>query len=653
MADAPVAGHHHHAGFGEPDIGVIGSMFLVTNNIIVRSRARARSSRALFATHRERSSSRAPRGAARRRMQPRASSRLPAREPHRPPHCRRAPPPPPPPLQGPACLQLPGVFQISGWIPALATLAVCAVWTTFASGLMVRAMQLFRGNKAFSKRLEFGKLAFYLLPRWLYYIAVGSLVFVFFTQNLANILVTAQTMDNMIIASVGKTCAVVLDASASKHFLCIADADKDGSSDSPFGQATVFSLGYAITLLLAIPLGILNLDDNIGIQIAGMLLTFVCVGVWVLNFCAIGLKSSLLPAFAPASDTGYLLLLPAILFNYGFVNTIPSWINEKRKDVRVDVTLWGAQGLASVQYVLIAVFGGLAIDFSDGVDITARMNDPKQHGVWLASRIMTFVFPLANILTSIPVFSIIIRYNLLQLEGVRMPVWFANAVAVFAPWVVAVPLYSGNQVNTLITWSSAILFTLMNLLLPVLMYISAERMAAAGSPPVMTDAEWDDDAPEEGLELTERGGGYEPAASSASLEDDEAALGGGSGSVPLLATPTKAGARPAAAAAAAAGEHSGGDAKQSILSLLSNPAALRLKLMAGHGSDAVPLYEAELEEVHALPGWCRRNATGCGSELLFGQALLALSVATAITAIVLQVWSSIYQPASGSGGGSR
>jgi hypothetical protein len=553
----------------------------------------------------------------------------------------------PPGPQGPACLQLPGVFQISGWIPALTTLVVCAVWTTFASGLMVRAMQLFRGNKAFSKRLEFGKLAFYLLPRWLYYIAVGSLVFVFFTQNLANILVTAQTMDNMFITSVGKTCAIVLDPSASQHFLCIADADKDGSSDSPFGQATVFSLGYAITLLLAIPLGILNLDDNIGIQIGGMLLTFMCVAVWIFNFCAIGLKSSLLPAFAPASDTGYLSLLPAILFNYGFVNTIPSWINEKRKDVRVDVTLWGAQGLASVQYVLIAVFGGLAMDFSDGVDITARMNDSKQHGVWLASRIMTFVFPLANILTSIPVFSIIIRYNLLQLEGVRMPVWLANAVAVFAPWVVAVPLYAGNQVNTLITWSSAMLFTLMNLLLPVLMYISAERMAAAGSPPVMTDPEWVEDGGAEGEELVELG------ASSASLErdDDEVAAPGGSGSVPLLATPTKAGAaRPAAAAGAGSSVHGGSDAKQSILSLLSNPAALRVKLVAGDGHDAMPLYEAELEEVHALPGVCRRNAAGCGSELLFGQVLLVLSMATAITAIVLQVWSSIYLPA---GGGSR
>lgn len=505
-----------------------------------------------------------------------------------------------------------------------------------AAQLMVRAMQLFENNSTFSKRLEFGKMAYYLLPRWLYYISVGTLVFVFFTQNLANILVTAQTMDNMIIAGAGKTCAIVLDTSAQEHFTCIGADGTDSSSDSPFGQATVFTLGYAVTLVLAIPLGIMNLDDNIGIQIGGMILTFVCVTVWVLNFCAMGLKSSLLPATAPDPSTGYLQLLPAILFNYGFVTTIPSWINEKRKDVRVGVTLWGAQALASVQYVLVAIFGGLAIDFSDGVDITARMNDPAQKGVWLASRIMTFVFPLANILTSIPVFSIIIRYNLLQLEGVKMPVWLANAVAVFLPWVVAVPFYSGNAVNTLITWSSALFFVLIQLGIPVAMYVSAEAMAAKGTPPAVEP--WDDDcAGEEGEGHAGMAEDSEAAVSSSSVDGDEEL------SATLLATPTRAqGGKRGVAGKGQEGEgapSSAGAAAASLMSMLSDPSALRVKFVSGGDSEGEGDLgiDSEVEEVHALPACCRRHAGV--SEYGFGRLLLGCSAMVAITAFGLQVYS--------------
>jgi hypothetical protein len=67
---------------------------------------------------------------------------------------------------------------------------------------------------------------------------------------------------------------------------------------------------------------------------------------------------------------------------------------------------------------------------------------------------------IANILTSIHVFSIIIRYNILQIQGVKVPVWLANLFAVVAPWVVALPFFPGNLMGSIITWSSAILFVL-------------------------------------------------------------------------------------------------------------------------------------------------------------------------------------------------
>ena len=116
----------------------------------------------------------------------------------------------------------------------------------------------------------------------------------------------------------------------------------------------------------------------------------------------------------------------------------------------------------------------------------------KQYGVWAVSRIMTYIFPIANILTSIPVFSIIIRYNLLQLKGLTIPVWVANILAVVLPWVVTLPFYVGDALDLLINWSSAIFFTLLNLLLPVAFWLASTARAESGLPPLVAD---DDDDP--------------------------------------------------------------------------------------------------------------------------------------------------------------
>ena len=108
----------------------------------------------------------------------------------------------------------------------------------------------------------------------------------------------------------------------------------------------------------------MNLDDNIGIQIGGFLLTLGCMGTWLANFIAIGLQPSIMPMFGSgASD--FLPLLPTILFNYGFVATVPSWLNEKAPGVSVNATILLAQAMATVQLLILAIFGGLSIPVGD------------------------------------------------------------------------------------------------------------------------------------------------------------------------------------------------------------------------------------------------------------------------------------------------
>ena len=113
------------------------------------------------------------------------------------------------------------------------------------------------------------------------------------------------------------------------------------------------------------------------------------------------------------------------------------------------------------------------------------------YGLWEVSKWMTYIFPIANILTSIPVFSIIIRYNLLQLKGVHVPVILANLIAVVLPWVVVLPFFPGNALDNLVNWSSAILFTLLNMIFPIAFFISSVRQAQAGLPAHVIDEEED------------------------------------------------------------------------------------------------------------------------------------------------------------------
>jgi hypothetical protein len=70
------------------------------------------------------------------------------------------------------------------------------------------------------------------------------------------------------------------------------------------------------------------------------------------------------------------------------------------------------------------------------------------------------------------VFSIILRYNLAA-EGV--PLWIANLIAVVSPWLVALFFYAGNLLTPLINWSSAILFTFLNCVLPLSIYVTLKR----------------------------------------------------------------------------------------------------------------------------------------------------------------------------------
>lgn len=492
---------------------------------------------------------------------------------------------------------------------------LAAAWTTQSALYMAKTMKKLarRHPESHSHRWEFNKIAFELLPKWGYYIAVFVLCVVFFSQNLANILMTSQVMDDMLLSMFGKSCA--LDYTNFKG-LCVSGDDDTTLTDSLFGNRYVISVGYIVVLVICIPLGILNLDDNIGIQIGGMVLTVVCIVVWVANFIAIGLVPANVPMFGTGLAT-YAPLLSTVLFNYGFVATIPSWYNEKAPRVKTGVTIVWAQVAASLQYLLVAVFGALAIVNNGNSNLLSLIDEGGISGIWQASQIMTFIFPLANVLTSIPVFSIIIRYNMLQIHGIHVPVWMANLVAVVMPWVVAVPFYPGNTMDDIINWSSALFFVMLNLVFPLSMYLSMEYG-------------WWGCQLHNGTSGTgEAGDHHGGGKADRFVSDDEASYDGFKAGL-LVASEMETG------FSLNSGENDAGKTDADGLLLRTKPAAPS---------------EVDLDIVHALPacGSTQGSVTSSTkSERHYALGLLGLSVVAGVAAFVMQLLQQVDPAAGGS-----
>ena len=190
---------------------------------------------------------------------------------------------------------LSALFQQAGWLPSIVLMLFIAVWTSQSALYMAQTMAGFAGNAHFDKRLEMGNTMFHLLPRWAYYLSMATLCTVFFSQNLANIVLTSQVMDYTLLDAFGRTCG--LDYTHGT-FYCVTPGDST-TSNSPFGDAYVVSLGYMVVLALCIPLGMLNLDDNIGMQVGGMVLTIVCVVVWLCDLLAAGCTQRTCPPSPP------------------------------------------------------------------------------------------------------------------------------------------------------------------------------------------------------------------------------------------------------------------------------------------------------------------------------------------------------------------
>jgi len=227
----------------------------------------------------------------------------------------------------------------------------------------------------------------------------------------------------------------------------------------------------------------LNLDDNIVVQNVAMVLILVAMVSWFSIFLILGLDPSRVPSIRPeAGLSAFHGMGGTILFNFMFISTLPSWVCEKHPSVTAMRVIPLTLACASVIFVVVGLVGGLAFpEFYLGDNtLLSELHHIRMHTVQVFADISVDVYAIASNLSSIPIFCIMMRYNLIEQDimGPRA----AGFVSIILPWLFSVVLYCGSGFQNVVQFAGSFTSSIVNLIIPSLLFIASQRVTDLASP---------------------------------------------------------------------------------------------------------------------------------------------------------------------------
>lgn len=282
-------------------------------------------------------------------------------------------------------------------------MVVMFVLSSLAATMLCEAMQRIPGNHNFGHRYEFATVVLhyygrraYLLFQIFYNISLQAL-------NIASMIISAQVLDKF-LNHVGHSYA--LNYSGDGHWWQKTtgyDSTLWCSGDMVNGECHgteltyIISLGFVICMVICIPFGYLNLDDNMWFQwfsLVGLLIFTIEFYVqFIMNFgkedrycvdealypgaygnetCDYSRHMTVYntsgttgfdrtPLFVASID-GQAQVVGIAVFAYAYVVTIPSWVNEKKPSVNVNKAVWVPAVLGLFLKLLAGLLGAWAFD---------------------------------------------------------------------------------------------------------------------------------------------------------------------------------------------------------------------------------------------------------------------------------------------------
>ncbi|CAJ0631955.1 16701_t:CDS:10 [Entrophospora sp. SA101] len=319
-------------------------------------------------------------------------------------------------MTGPGLVTIPLLFQTAGWLIPMICVAIVIMLSATASLFLCEALSAIPGNNNFQKKIEFSSLSTLLISNKYKCLMMQCILFISIQSiNIACIILSAQTMDSLMISLLGKTCGIGIYPDSG--VFCVYKQLPDGS---PFGDKTML-----VTFVM--PLGLMDLVDNVRIQIE----------------------------FVPIIGDDISQVVGTILLNYSFIITIPSWINDLNPNVSIRKSIFYSIIISTVIYLLLGIFGGMSYKMDLSSNIISIINDSNERSI--ISLITTYLFPLAILITSIPVYTIIIKYNLIRNNYCGKNL--ANILSSALPWIIIIPFQTGYWLNVFMNWTTLIFTT--------------------------------------------------------------------------------------------------------------------------------------------------------------------------------------------------
>ncbi|KAI9496784.1 hypothetical protein BDB00DRAFT_889615, partial [Zychaea mexicana] len=367
---------------------------------------------------------------------------------------------------GPGLPMIPPLYQQAGWLAPTIVIIAVAFLSGVASLFICEVLASIRGNEKFQAQVEITTVAQLLLGKKYHYFFQVILYIALQAVNIASIVISSQTMDNLIITLFKGTCGLNIYPGG---WICVDQGTSQ--SGSPFSESDyfIFTMGYLLTMVMVMPLGFFDLVDNMGVMIASLITMAVVTIQWVVAFCQEGLKTELMPATGPSAG----MVLGIIIFNFSYVTTVPTWVNSINPDVSIHKCITWSIIITTAIYIVLGVFGGMAYPMSVSDNILTLLSNEST----VASKVTTYLFPICALVTSIPVYVIVIRCNLLRggLCGRRWAVFWSNLL----PWIISIPLMNKNWMNAIQNWISLFFQSSTNYILPFVLYFVSRKFQAS------------------------------------------------------------------------------------------------------------------------------------------------------------------------------
>ncbi|GAA5795570.1 hypothetical protein HPULCUR_000930 [Helicostylum pulchrum] len=363
-------------------------------------------------------------------------------------------------MTGPGLATIPALFQQSGWVAPVFIFIIVAFLSGCSALFVCEALSNIRGNEKFQAKVELTTIAQVYLGTKYHYFFQLMLFLALQSVNVASIIIAAQTFDNMLITVFKGSCGLGVYPGG---WFCIS-GDESFNPDDYF----IFTFGFLLTAVMVVPLGFFSLVENIVVQMTSFIVLAAILVQWTVEFAQEGLKSELLPA----SGSNSTMVLGIVIFNYSFITTIPSWVNSLKPEVNIHKCLWISVVISTIFYIVLGVCGSMAYQMSASSDILDILSSQGS----TVAMVTSYIFPVCALITSIPVFTIVIRSNLLRGE-ICSPTW-----AIFWSIVFPCPLQTKDWINTIQNWSSLFFQSTVNFILPFVLYFVSRKYVASVEP---------------------------------------------------------------------------------------------------------------------------------------------------------------------------